>query len=609
MGDSPDPPPPPPEYTKEKAAFSASELAKRQQQATDYNALVDQWNTKVSGYGTGLSDYQTKIGGLKLTDDEMFDSYLSGINSNLNNLYGTTFSASKPYWESTVMSPYGAVSVGMPTLNNADTQLKDSFITGYGSLRDQLNQLKQQRSSEEQKVNSFAQQLYGNLGNLNSRASLATIANPDMLNQLRTDYDTYKSMLDSFQSPILGDYNNPIIGSINSMFGGVDSRLKSLNDQRAAEIGRIKQYEQGILDRTAGFSNALGNLTIADGAGIDGLRRQLEDYNREVGRFSTAILPGQDYDFSQELGELGSVRDRLGTLQSERETELAKVKAFEDQINNAALGLASNARTANIYNLGTINDLAANIELAKQKMQGFSSALPANFTTANSQLSAAEQIIAQLTQQRNNALGQIRSRFENATGQFGNIQGYDETSLNNALNTIYGFQNNLTPFMGNDADLLRQDVQTQLTGIQDRMNSLASQRSDLERQAQALLTKVNAASFTDANGVQQSMTEAEALKTQVDLYKALQAMDEISSVMSRLDSEKKRIESDAANVTARTALEANNPLGGTTDITEMMNRITPEQYAELMALSRKVQTGEATVDQYNAFLRNLGMGV
>lgn len=609
MGDSPDPPKPPKDYVAEKDAFAKSEYEKRLAQANDYNNMVNNWNNQISSYGSSLSGLQTNIGGLKLTDDERFDPYLGDINSKLNQLYGTTFSASKPYFESTVMSPWGAVTVGIPTLNNADTQLKDNFISQFSSLRDQLNALKQQRYGEEQKINSFSSQLYGNLGGLSSRANNANISNLDLLNQLRTDYDTMHASLDSFQSPILGDYNNPMLGSINSMFGSTDSRLKQLMTDRTAELDRIKSYEQSVLDRAGGFSNTLKNMTIADESGMKSLRQQLDDYLREVNRFSTPINPGKDFDLSQETGELNAVRDQLNRMFSERDQEVAKVKAFEDQLNNAAMGIGSAARTSSMYNLGSLNDLQAQIDLARQKESGFSSILPANFSLANNQLSSAEQLISQLISQRGTALDQIKNRFNSKAGGWDNIADYDETGINSAMNSIYGFQNQLTPFQGADAEALRGDISGRMNDMQDKLSSLNEKRADLERQAQALLQTIKSKSFTDQNGITSSMSEAESLQSQVQLYKAMQAMDEIDGMMSKLNSEKSRLEKDSANVTAQTALEASNPLGGTSSITDLMNRISPEQYAQLMAMSKKVQNGEMTADEYNAFLKSLGMGV
>lgn len=608
MGDSPDPPPPPPDYTKEKAAFAVAEEAKRKQEADAYNALVGNFNSSIAGYGSGLADLKSSVGGLGIKDDELFTDYSNKINSLQNTLYGQQFNAPKPYWESTVYSAWGPVSVGMPSLMTPDTNLKDSFITQLGDVRSQLGSLQALRKAEEQKINNFDSQLYNSLGGLSSQANSAGFGDLGALNSLKAQYDAMKASRDSFTSDILGDYTSNVASGINPLMASLNDRLTSLFNDRNTELQRIKEYENSITAKAGGFSNSLSGLNIGNVDGMNALRDQINAYKREVGRFSTPIV-GKDFDLSQELGDVASVEDKLSQLFADRQTELGKVNSFQDQMNTAALGLASNARTADVYNLGRLNDLLTQVGLAKQKIGGFSSALPVDVQAASGQLDSAEQLINQLLTQRTNSIGQLQNRFDTQTAGYGNIAGYDETAMQNAMNQLYGFQNNLAPYQGADINPLKQNVTMQIQSIQDKMGQLTAKRAEFETQAQMLLQELQNKQFTGLDQISGGQTQADDLNTQVKLYKATQAMDEIQQIMDRLNSEKSRLEQDAANVASRTLVDSSNPLGSTTNINDLMNRITPEQYAELLAMAKKVQTGAATTDEYNSFLKTLGIGV
>jgi uncharacterized protein HemY len=105
-------------------------------------------------------------------------------------------------------------------------------------------------------------------------------------------------------------------------------------------------------------------------------------------------------------------------------------------------------------------------------------------------------------------------------------------------------------------------------------------------------------------------TQANDLQTRARQYQAMQAYDELTQIMSKLNAEKSRLTTDQQNVAAQTLLDQQNALSGGTNLNDIMNRISPEQYASLMQLAQKAQQGDQnSLDQYNAFLRSLGVGV
>jgi hypothetical protein len=606
---SPSPPPPPPDYTKEKDEFASAEAARRQQQADAYNAQVTAFNNALSGYGGQISDWSGKVGGLGLTNDELFSGYLGNLNTLQNQLYGLNFNFAKPVFESMVYSPWGSVSVDAPALLNLNTGLKDNYINQLGSLSQKINGLQQQRMSEEQKFAQQAGNIYSQLQGVNTALSNAKIGDLSGLNNYKTQIDALQAQKNAFTSPIMGDYNPFAWSQVDPTYQQALERFNSLMAQRQAEIDRVKAYEQSIVDRAGTFRNTYGGLNIGNEAGMNELQTALDSYQREVGRFTTQ-LNSSYYDLSQEIGDVQSVEDLLGELRAKRVSELSRVNDAQEQYQNLALQLASAARTSDIYNSGRLSDLQAQIAALTGQIDDFSSELPTDFGLATNQLSTAQGLLEQLLAQRGTTLDQLRGRMEGATTGIGNIADYDEAAMNQALTRLMGLQNQFTPFMGADVDPQKLQLQNSVTDINNMLANLANRRSGFETEAQTFLNQLNNGSFTSLSMLDPLFTQANDLQTQARQYQAMQAYDELTKIMEKLNSEKSRLTSDEQNAAAQRLLDQQNALAGGTSLNDIMNQISPEQYAQLMSLAQRGQQGDQNaLDQYNAFLRSLGVGV
>ena len=609
MGDSPDPPPPPPDYTQEKADYSATELAKREQQANAFNSSVSAFNNQLSGYGGQIADFQSLIGGLNLTDDEKFTGYLGDIQNLQNQLYSLNFNTPKPYFESMVYSPYGAVSVGNPALLDVNNSLRDTYINQLGSLSSKINSLQQQRMSEEQKMSQYAGNLYSQLAGINTSLGSARIGDLSGLNNYKAQLDAAMAAKNAYTSPILGDYNPFALTQLDPTYNSALARYNDLMGQRQQELTRAKDYEQSILGKSAGFKDLFGGLNIGNETGINDLQSQIDAYQREVGRFNTQ-LGANDYDFSQEIGEVQSVEDMLAELRARRLSEQSRVNNAQQNFQNQALALASAARTSDIFNSGRLGDLQAQIDALQGQIGGFSSQLNTDFGLANNQLSSAEQLLTQLLQQRGTTVDQLKQRLATATAGMDSIAPYDEAAMNQRLTQLMGLQNQFTPFMGSDIDPTKLQLQSNMSDLNNMLMALSGRRSGFETDARTLLDQLKGGSYTSLDMLDPLFTQANDLQSQARQYQALQSYDELQQIMDFLNSQKSRLQQDATNVSAQQALEQANPLGGTQNLADVMNNVTPEQYAQLMALSQQAQQGDQNaLDQYNAFLRSLGIGV
>jgi hypothetical protein len=609
MGDSPDPPPPPPDYTKQRAEFSAAEAASRKQKADAYNAQVSAFNNQLSGYGGQIADWQGKTGGLNLTNDELFTGYIGDLSNLQNQLYGLNFNSAKPVFDSMVYSPYGAVSVDAPALLDVNYGMRDNYINQLGSLSSKINSLQQQRMSEEQKMAQYSGNLFSQLSGVNSALSNAKIGDLSTLNNYKTQLDTLQANKNAFTSPILGDYDPFSWSQIDPTYQMALDRFNGLMAQRQAEIDRVNSFEQGIVDKAANLRSMYDGLNIGNETGINDLQSAIDAYQRDTSRFTTQ-LNASDYDLSQELGDVQSVEDLLGELRAKRLSEQSRVGNAQQNFQNQALQLASAARTSDIYNSGRLSDLQAQIAALTGQIGNFSSELPTDFGLAKNQLSSAEGLIAQLLSQRGTTVDQLRGRMDAATSGIGSIADYDEAAMNQALTRLMGLQNQLSPFMGSDVDPQKLQLQNSVSDINNMMMNLSGKRSGFETEAQTMLNQLTNGSYTSMDMLDPLFTQANDLQTRARQYQAMQAYDELTQIMSKLNAEKSRLTTDQQNVAAQTLLDQQNALSGGTNLNDIMNRISPEQYASLMQLAQKAQQGDQnSLDQYNAFLRSLGVGV
>ena len=582
-----------PDYTKEKGDWSTSTTNARKTWADSYNKNIDTYtnamNPVLDAASNALNDYSK----FTLKDVSKFDGAEDTLRYHLNTLQNLKYDQPKQNFESVVQSPYGAVSAEVPTLNSVDFSRRDSLLGDIRSAISKIGTLRNQYSSEEDKIRQTGSSLTGALSGLQSGLSRATIADLNALNDYQRLLDSYRTQANSFYSPIadVTDIDDKFKATADNAFSSIESRLNDLFAKRTAEEQRIKDYEASIYGQADQFDNALSGLTIADEAKINDIQRQIDNYQRQAGRFSSVL----NFDLGQELGDLQSVEDRLASLRAEREAELNRVNFAKTNFSQLAQDLSRAARTASIYDQGTLDDLLANAGNLRGEITGFSSQLPADFAGVLAQIAQAEQAANAVATRRNTALDRIQSRYDQALTGVGDIAAYDEAALNDRLFRLNSLGSELSRFSGGRADEMNDTFMAGIEQIDSRLRDLNTRRSQLEKQAQQLLANVKSASYTGIDQTTAGITEAEKLQSEIDLYNAQQAIDEISSIMQRLNSEKSRLERDAQVVADRQSAEQNEVLRGIQslggDIGQVGANMTAAEYLAL--LQKKKQEDEA----------------
>ena len=600
---------PPPDYTAEKASYAATENQKRKAQADAYNASAKAFSDKLSGSVSQARNIKNSYGGYTIKDYNNFGNAEKEVNSLLGSLSSMNFSDVRPNYESVVQSPYGAVSVDTPSLMSIDYADRDAAQSELRSLLSQFNNLRNDYRGEEDKIRQSGQKLSSGIAGLKSGISRATIADLNALNEYQRQLDQYKADVGSFYSPIadITTIDDTYLNQANSEFGGLEASLKDLFSKRTAEEERIKAYEKGILEQADRFNTDLGGYTIADEDKINALQKSIDDYQRQAGRFSSLL----NFDLTDELGNLQGVEDNLGTLTAKREAELKRIKDAQDKYFLTANDIARTARTSSIYDQGYIDDIRENASQLRDEIGRFSSVLPADFARVLSQIDAADSATSSLESRRNAALDRIQSRFDSALAGAGDIAAYDEAAMRDRLYRLGNIDTELSRFSGGRADDIATQIASGVEQIDTRLRDLSTRRSQLEQQAQKLLATVKSASYTTGDQAAAGLSEAEKLKSEIELYNAQQAIDEISAIMDRLNAEKSRLANDANAVAARQQVEqdqilrAIQGLGGDTGV--VGSGMTAQEYLALLQKKKQEDDAAKQAAAISAFSSALGV--
>lgn len=590
---------------QQAAQYASSESANRQGLAANYNSAVTNYNNQLKDYASQVGGLGGSLSGLSIKDDEKFGDLSKQIANLTQTLGSSNFNTARPDFQSTVMSPYGAVQVDAPSLVNVDENLKNNMLSQLREHQNTLSGLQQQRKAEEDRINSFSANLMSRVNEGVSRLGGLTIADKGQLDELRRAYDAINGEISGFSSSILDEVMPSGFTNVNNALSTGRATLNDLFAQRSAEEQRVASYKTGLEGSYDQFNSALGGLTIADLAGIDALQKQIDASQLDASRFSSPLSP----DFSQTLYRIQDLENQLGGLRNQRTQEEARIKAAQDQALYTAQDLQTQLGGANYYDRTLIDGMMNTLNTARNRIGGFTSALDFDFADATGRFSQVEGALQDLLTQRQGKLDEITGKASTLAGQVADTPLQNEQDLKKRLAEAQQLMQLLGNYSGSDLMDEREAANAAFTSSQNRLNELFDKRSNLEQTAQGLLGRVNNQSFYELANLADPRSELTALQEQVGLYGANSAQDELASIMDRLNKEQSRLETDAANVEAR-----NQPVTNLNDWLlsgQLPATMTPEQYTQMLALLRQrdAATGQNTysANTPSAFSRNLGI--
>lgn len=596
------------EYQRQQNAanFAQSESANRKALAEKYNASATNYNNQLNSYAGQIGNLGANVSGLSIKDDEKFGDLTSQIANLSSTLSQLNFNESRPEFNSTVNSPYGAVQVEAPSLVNINESLRGSLGDQLREYQSKLSGFQQQRKAEEERINSFASSLLMKTGDAQSRLGGLSIADKNQLDDLRRVLDGIENEKRGFTSTILDEFTPSGFGTVATNVGTARSQLNDLFAQRTAEEGRINDYRTGLETQFDALSGEFGGVTIADLAKINDLQTRIDSQQLGASRFSSKL----GFDFNAPLSRLQELEDKLGGIRNQRTQEEARIKAAQEQALYTAQDIQSQLGSANTYDRTLLDSLTNTMNTARNRVGTFSSVLPFSFEDATGRFAQADQTIQSLLQQRQSKLDELTGKAGALSTGVGEIALQNEDQLKKKLAEAQQLQQLFGSYSGNDLQDERDSISGAYNTANTRLQELFDKRNSLETDAQGLLGRVSNQSFYDLANLNDPRAELKALQDQVGLFKASSAQDELASILARLDSEKSRLEKDAANVAARDNTQSNQVnqflMNG-----QIPSTMTPDQYLQLLALlgQRDAQGGQNNyyANTPSSFSRNLGV--
>lgn len=540
-------PPKDPDYTPQRAEFSQAEYGRRLDKANDYNSQVSAYNDQIRGYGTQLSSL---LGGspdlkglnsLSIRDDELFDTYANKLSGFENQLNSAKFTLQPPQFESVVQSPYGAVSVSTPQLQSIDNNYLSKLSGDIVSAKSQIDQLRQRRSAEEDRVRTFYNSLSSSLSDGLTQANQLSIADEAGIRALERSLGQYGSQKSGFSSTIFDEVYANGFSDLDNTYAEIGDRLAGLKSQRSAEQARIDAYRSNLNSAYDRFSSQLSGLDITRGDDLSALKSLIDAEQLGASRFSSQI----GYDFTQPLYQIQDVENRIDSLLSQRDTELSRVRDAETQAYDTAAQIGLTASNANYADLASLNALGAAIDSARNKLSGFSSKLPFDFSPATTEIATAADRLAALRQQRGDALSAIDNSIDTLSPTISSIDLWNEQAMRDALSKVQGYSTDLSAFYGNDVSPIRTDILNAQRALESRLQELAARRSGINSDAERLLADVTGRSYYTTTDIDAAQAQVDALKSIIGQYDVSSANDEISSLLAALQSQRDRLAADA----------------------------------------------------------------
>ena len=555
------PPAPPPDYTAEKAKFAADTLAGYQTEADTYNAGVNTFNTNLSNAANSLAAGETAFNNADIYDlyDDpnttgVNEDVLAGVSSDLKGFdYGSLDASSQdfgdaPIFNPVVNSPWGSITIAdMPTLETVNSTLGDDLYDRGQTLSNNIAGLYDER---ETKYDAFMQegtaleQAAGALTNSVNRAGLGS----DLSGLENTLSDI---SIDGQNLASSGFYNQSRFGDANQSdyISGIQGKIAALDAAKAAELSRISTYETGLNTNVNTLANEAAGLGITDMSRVNEIEAEIARLKREAGQFNSEL----GFDFSQELGGFSDASNSLAGINADYNAETQRIDDYEADTIAGIRGIRDSAFGTDMYSMGGLNALDQSLADFKTDASGFSSVLPYEVTGLEDYYKTISDRSELLRGNRKTALDALDSRISGVTGGLGDIQLYNEGGFNNASRQLNEIGSDLGQFTGGRVDGIASNIAGGQRSVDAKIQELQAYRSKLEEDMITYLEQIKTGDYYNFEDVSTMRDGVAGKESEVRLYKAKQAMDEITDMIASLDGQDRRLKSDAAAAAERQA--------------------------------------------------------
>ena len=612
------PPAPPPDYTADKAQFAANKMAEYQTAADAYNTGVDAFNTNVSNAATNLSTGEDLFNSADIYDlyddpntTDVNEDALAGVRSDLSGFDFSSLDASSqdfgeaPIFNPVVKSPWGAVTLGeMPTLSTVNTTLGDDLYDRGQTLGANIDGLYSQRETafdEFMGQGSAIEQAAAQLRNDVDRAGITSNLGGFENTLSDLGVDGRNLAMDEF-------YNQSRYGqnaeTQTAYTTDIQNKINALDAARTAELNRIGTYESGLNDSANTYATEAAGLGITDMGRVAEIEAEIAALQRQAGQFNSEL----GFDFSQELGGFSDAANSLSGVTSDYNTEMDRVSDYEIQTRDDIRALRDSAFSTNMYDMGGLDALDQSLADFKQDAGYFSSDLvPAGSYDAELQpyYDTISGRSTTLRGDRKDALDALNNRIGGVTGGLGNIQLYNEDAFYDASSRLSDIGTELGRFSGGRVDDISSSIAGGQREVDTKIRELQAYRSKLEEDMIKYLEEIKTGDYYNFDDVATARDGVSGKESEVRLYRAKQAMDEITDMIAALDNQDKRLKSDASAAAARQEASRGGVGFGSSALSRNFSPMTASEYSAFV--SGGAEEDPRYASNPSAFSSNLGV--
>lgn len=304
---------------------------------------------------------------------------------------------------------------GFSSLLNPDTSALRSSL---GAFETRLNELYNQRSAEENRINDFRSGISSAFAPVRDATQNLTIRDIDQIVGSQNKLNELSSSLNSFSSLLNPNFSEEMNGIETTA-----SRLSNLLGQREAEQNRINNTAKDFFSRSSGLTNEANNSGIYSKSALDSLKGKVGGLQNEIGSFSSLL----DYNFGDANNYLAEAGKRISELYSQRANTLNSIGSTASQ---AAAGVAD----VPLYQEDDFNARKGTISQQIASLNNFSG-----------------EDVAPVQQQAEAALGSVANRLNELYGYRNNLEGRAQSYLGDLNNKSFYNSQTVLDAMGDNS--------------------------------------------------------------------------------------------------------------------------------------------------------------
>ena len=294
------------------------------------------YNQQKAGQGfTSALDHLDNLEKQRTTEQNRINQFQSGMRNTANS-YASTLSNLDISNLNGINKLEQQINYSLDDLNNFNSVLDTDFSRSTSMFNDTLagiNSLKQQRTDEQNRINTFQNEINTLASQYGDSFSGLGITDADQIRTLNSDIEAAMGKVSGFNSLLSPDLS----AQFNSL-SDLNKQVDELQQARDLELSRINSTEQGALGSADIINQIVSGGDYYNLNSMTGLQTQLDSAREKLSGFTSEL----DYDFTDELAALDATQGSIDALNNQRQSTL-------DNLVNARTDLSQQLSAAQLY--------------------------------------------------------------------------------------------------------------------------------------------------------------------------------------------------------------------------------------------------------------------